>query len=245
MHAIDTCPPRRSSNELSAPIVYVVDGDHSARKELEYLIRSAGWQARAAASGEEFLARPRIMAPGCLLVEQSLPGLCGLEVQRLVLDRSEMPIIFMSGRPDLRITVQAMKAGAFEFLVKPLEHATVLKAIADAIAQSRTALPNATQGVELRARYESLSPRERAVMDLVVRGHLNKQVGSALGISEITVKAHRGKAMRKMQATSIAELVNMAARIRRGMAPRAITSTGGAFMPGPLSPEAFDRLACA
>jgi FixJ family two-component response regulator len=223
MYATDSCLSRTPPELPSAPIVYVVDGDHSARKDLEYLIRSAGWQARAATSAEEFLARPRLLAPGCLLVDQCLPGLSGLELQRLVLDRSEMPIIFMSSWPDLRLTVQAMKAGAFEFLVKPLSHDTVLKAIADAIEHSRAALPLATRSVVLEARYESLSPRERAVLDLVVRGRLNKQIGSELCISEITVKAHRGKMMRKMRATSVAELVNMAARLRRGTAPRAVT----------------------
>jgi FixJ family two-component response regulator len=220
MRATDSCLSRTPPDSPGAPIVYLVDSDHSTREELEQLVRSAGWQVRAARSAEEFLARPRVVAPGCLLVDHYLAGMSGLELQRSVIDRAEMPIIFMSGRPDLRLTVQAMKAGAFDFLFKPLEHATVLKAIAEAIAQSRTALPNIAQDVELRARYESLSLRERAVMDLVVRGQLNKQVGSELGISEITVKAHRGKAMRKMQATSIAELVIMAGRLRRDMAPR-------------------------
>ncbi len=223
MNATDTYPTRRLADAFHAPIVYVVDGDPSARRELECLIRSAGWQVRAAASAEEFLMRPRLMVPGCLLVEPYLPGLSGLELQRLILDRTELPVVFMSAYPDLRLTVQAMKAGAFEFLLKPFEHGTLLKTIGDAIEQSQAALPHATRGVALQQRYESLSPREREVMGLVVLGRLNKQVGSELGISEITVKAHRGKVMRKMQATSVAELVNIAARIRRAIAPEITT----------------------
>ncbi len=222
MYATDSCLSRTQPGSPCAPMVYVVDGDPSAGKELEYLITSAGWQARVVTSAEEFLTRPRLLTPGCLLVDQCLPGLSGLELQQLVLDRSEMPLIFMSSRPDLRLTVQVMKAGAFEFLVKPLSHDTVLKAIADAIEHSRAALPHAARSVAVEARYASLSPRERAVMDLVVCGRLNKQIGSELGISEITVKAHRGKVMRKMRATSVPELVNMAARLRSGTTPQPV-----------------------
>jgi FixJ family two-component response regulator len=221
MNLNDRCSMRRPPDSFHAPLVYVVDGDPAARLELEHLIHSAGWQAVVAVSAEEFLARPRVIAPGCLLVEQRLPGLTGLELQRRIVERTEIPVIFTSACPDLRVTVQAMKAGAFDFLVKPLEHGTVLKAMREAIEQSRAALPHATRGVALQQRYDFLTPREREVMDLVVCGRLNKQVGNELGISEITVKAHRGKVMRKMQATSVAELVNMASRLRRVVTLRA------------------------
>ena len=221
MNLNDRCATRRPPDSVQTPLVYVVDGDPAARGELEYLIRSAGWQAALAASAEEFLAYPRVMAPGCLLVEQRLPGLNGLELQKRIVDRTEIPVIFTSACPDLRVTVQAMKAGAFDFLLKPLEPGTVMKAMQEALEQSRAALPHATRGVALQQRYEFLSPREREVMELVVRGRLNKQVGNELGISEITVKAHRGKVMRKMQATSVAELVNMASRLGRVVTPRA------------------------
>ena len=223
MHLIDIGPTGRLSDAPSAPIVHVVDARASAREKLESLLRAAGWQARAFSCAEEFMARPRVLAPGCLLVNLALPGMSGLELQKLVHDRTELPIIFMSTCPDLRPAVQAMKAGAFEFLLTPFEDDVVLKSIRDALEHSRAALPNARGGMALRQRYESLSPREREVMDLVVCGRLNKQVGNELGISEITVKAHRGKVMRKMQATSIAELVTMAGRLRRGVTPRAVT----------------------
>ena len=223
MRRVDTSLTRCLPDSLNMPIVNVVDGDASVRKELEFLFRSVGWQTRAAASAEEFLARPRVMAPTCLLVEQHLPGLSGLELQSLVLDRAEMPIIFTSTLPDLRLAVQAMKAGAFDFLMKPLQHHVLTTVITAALEQSRTVLPHTRRGLALQQRYEALSRREREVMDLVVHGRLNKQVGSELGISEITVKVHRGKVMRKMQATSVAELVNMSARIRRGSPQRAAT----------------------
>ena len=221
MNLTDRCTTRRPPDPVQTPLVYVVDGDPVVRRELEYLIRSAGWQAAVAASAEEFLGYPRVMSPGCLLVEQRLPGLNGLELQKRIVDRTEIPVIFTSACPDLRVTVQAMKAGAFDFLLKPLEPGTVMKAMREALEQSRAALPHATRGVALQQRYEFLSPREREVMELVVRGRLNKQVGNELGISEITVKAHRGKVMRKMQATSVAELVNMASRLGRVVTPRA------------------------
>ena len=209
------CPVRSSSKSLEAPIVFIVDGDASVREALDALVRSAGWQPRTACSAEEFLARPRAMTPSSLLVELNLPGLSGLELQKLVLDRLEMPIIFMSNRTDVQATVQAMKAGAFEFLTKPLAGDVMLYAIRQAIERSQAALRHLAQTRALAERYESLSRREREVMSLVVSGRLNKQVGGELGISEITVKAHRGKMMRKMQASSVAELVNMAASLRR------------------------------
>jgi FixJ family two-component response regulator len=178
-------------------------------------MHSAGWQTSSASSAEEFLALPRAMTPGCLVAETNLPGLSGLELQRRVIDRTEMPIIFLSNHADVLATVQAMKAGAFEFLTKPFVGEVLLQAIQQAIERSRAALCHLARTRALQERYESLSAREREVMSLVVAGRLNKQVGGELGISEITVKAHRGKMMRKMQATSFAELVNMAASIRR------------------------------
>ena len=197
------------------PIVFVVDADASVRAALEGLIRSAGWQCRTAASAEEFLARPPTMTPSCLLVELSLPGVGGLELQRLVSDRAEMPVIFMTSRADVHATVQAMKAGAFDFLIKPFVNDMLLRAVREAIERSRAEIRHLATMRALQDRYESLSRREREVMGLVVSGRLNKQVGGELGISEITVKAHRGKLMRKMQAGSFAELVNMAASLGR------------------------------
>ena len=230
MQPIDTRPTCRPLDSLQQPLINVVAGDPSVRRELESLIRSVGWQPRTAASAEEFLDRPRVMAPTCLLVEQHLPGLGGLELQTLLLDRVEMPVIFLGTRPDQRATVQAMKAGAFDFLLEPLEHPVLLSVIASALEHSRAALPHATRGIALQQCYESLSQREREVMDLVVRGRLNKQVGLELGISEITVKAHRGKVMRKIRARSVAELVTMAARLQSSTAHPA-TSGGCSRLP--------------
>jgi FixJ family two-component response regulator len=168
-----------------------------------------------AASAEEFLAGPRLMRPNCLLLELRLPGASGLELQRRVFERTEMPIIFMSREADVRATVQAMKAGAFEFLPKPLAGDVLSNAIAHALERSHATLRQSVAIQALEERYESLSRREREVMSLVVSGRLNKQVGGELGISEITVNAHRGMMMRKMQAGSFAELVSMAASLHR------------------------------
>jgi len=195
--------------------VFVVNANPSVREALEGLILSAGWQCQTAASAEEFLAHPRAMTPSCLLVELNLPGVGGLELQRLVADRAELPIIFMSSGADVPATVRAMKAGAFDFLIKPLVNDMLLRAIREALERSRVEIRHLATMRALQARYESLSRREREVMGLVVSGRLNKQVGGELGISEITVKAHRGKLMRKMRASSFAELVNMAASLGR------------------------------
>lgn len=200
-----------------APTIFVIDGDPSVREALDLLIRSAGWQPRPAASAEEFLARPRLMSPCCLLTELHLPGVTGLELQRLVCDRRELPIVFMSTCADVRVAVQAMKRGAFELLIKPFAADLVFNAINAALERSRAALTYLSCIEILRARYASLSAREKEVISLVTAGRLNKQVAGDLGIVEDTVKVHRGRAMRKMQARSFAELVTMIENLRRDM----------------------------
>ena len=196
------------------PIVFVVDDDVSVRESLELLIGNEGWHPKAFASAQEFLDSPRAVVPSCLLLDISLPGLNGLELQkRLAVERTEMPIIFITGYGDVPKTVQAMKAGAVEFLTKPFNDEVLLTAIQQALERSRLALVQEAEMQELRHRYASLTPREREVMALVVSGLLNKQVGGELGISEITVKAHRGQVMQKMKADSVADLVKMAGRL--------------------------------
>lgn len=200
----------------SRATVYVVDDDASVRASLSLLVESEGWQPEAYASAREFLSRPRIIAPSCLLLDLNLPEVSGLELQRRIAgDRVEMPIIFITGCGDVPTTVLAMKAGAMEFLTKPLGRDALLGAIRSALGRSAASLEQAAELRMLRDSYESLSPREREVMERVVRGRLNKQIGGDLGISEITVKCHRGRMMRKMKARSLPELVNMAARLRR------------------------------
>ena len=199
----------------SAPIVFVVDDDVSIRESLELLIRCAGWQAETFASAQEFLSRPRVLAPSCLVLDVGLPDVNGLDLQqRVAADRTDMPIIFITGYGDVPMTVRAMKAGAVEFLTKPFGDEVLLNAIRNALERSGTALNNETERRVLRECYALLSRREREVMALVVSGLLNKQVGGELGISEITVKAHRGRVMRKMKAGSLADLVKMAASLR-------------------------------
>jgi FixJ family two-component response regulator len=197
----------------ATPIVFVVDDDISVRESLELLIKSAGWQPETFASGQDFLAHPRAVAPCCLLLDVTLPGVNGLEVQRQLVERTEMPIIFITGHGDVPMSVQAMKSGAVEFLTKPLKDEVLVDAIRGAIERSRVALRVGAQMQTIKNCYQSLTPRERQVMALVVAGLLNKQVGGELGISEITVKAHRGQVMRKMKAGSLPDLVTMAAHL--------------------------------
>ena len=199
-------------------IVFVVDDDMSVRESLESLIRHAGWLAELFASGQEFLARPRLPVPCCLLLDVSLPGLSGLELQRQIAERTEMPIIFITGHGDVPMTVQAMKAGAVEFLTKPLRRDVLLNAIRGALERSRAALRVDAEMQAIKNCYQSLTPREREVMGLVVTGLLNKQIAGELDISETTVKKHRGQVMRKMKSDSLAELVTIAARL--GLATR-------------------------
>jgi FixJ family two-component response regulator len=203
------------------PTVFVVDDDISVRESVESLIQSAGWEPEVYASAQEFLSRPRALGPSCLILDVNLPDLNGLELQtRVVADRTDLPIIFITGYGDVPMTVRAMKGGAVEFLTKPFEDSALLAAIEQAIERSRAAL-DLEQGLRvLRARHAKLSRREREVMSLVVSGLLNKEIGSELGISEITVKAHRGKVMRKMEAQSLAELVTMSAELHLPVARR-------------------------
>ena len=196
-----------------ASIVFVVDDDVSVRESLELLIRTAGWQPHTFASAQHFLSCPRAAVPSCLVLDVTLPGLNGLDLQQQLADRTDMPIIFITGHGDVPMSVQAMKAGAVEFLTKPFRDDVLLNAIGSAIERSRVALRLNSEMGTLKNRYQSLTPREREVMALVVSGLLNKQVGGELGISEITVKAHRGQVMRKMKAGSLPDLVTMGARL--------------------------------
>jgi FixJ family two-component response regulator len=198
------------------PIVFVVDDDISVRESLESLIRFAGWQPQTFASAQEFLSLPRVFVPSCLVLDVTLPDLNGLDLQkRIAADRIDMPIIFITGHGDVPMAVRAMKAGAAEFLTKPYGDEVLLSAIRQAVECSHAALRREAKMRSIRDRYVSLSRREWQVMALVVRGLLNREVGSELGISEITVKAHRGNVMRKMKADSLADLVNMAARLHK------------------------------
>lgn len=207
-------PERAPPMAALTPIVFVVDDDISVRDSLELLITDAGWRPELCASAREFLERPRPLCPSCLILDVTLPDLNGLELQkRIAGDRPEMPIIVMTGYGDIPMSVRAMKGGAAEFLTKPVSPDVLLSAIESALARSRNALEERARLQGLLDRYQALSRREREVMALVVRGQLNKQVGGALGIGEITVKAHRGRMMRKMGARSLPELVTIAARL--------------------------------
>jgi FixJ family two-component response regulator len=200
--------------------VFVLDGDPSVRASLEPLVRAQGWKAETFSTAADFLSRPRIMTPCCLLLDIAPPGLTGLELQRRLATRTDMPIVFITDQGDVPTTVRAMKAGAFDFLTKPLEHDVLVAVLRHALERSRAVLHHESALQALRTRYVSLTPRERDVMALVISGLLNKQVAGELGISEITVKAHRGQVMRKMKADSLAGLVTMGARLGlRSVAP--------------------------
>jgi FixJ family two-component response regulator len=197
-----------------APIVFVVDNDISVRASLDLLIRAEGWQAETFASPQEFLARPRPLVPSCLVLDVSLPGLNALDLQkRIAVERPEVPIVFITGRGDIRTTVEAMKAGAVDFLVKPFRDDVLLRSIRESLERSRAAVDREVAMRDLRDGYASLTPRERQVMALVVSGLLNKQVAWELGIGESTIKAHRGQVMQKMKANSLPDLVKMASTL--------------------------------
>jgi FixJ family two-component response regulator len=205
---------RMARTSAVEPIVYVVDGDAAARDSLEGLARLEGWRVETFASAEAFLSRPRVPGPSCLVLDATLPRCGGLEVQRrLAVERPDLPIIFTTDRGDVAVTVAAMKAGAAEFLMKPLDEARLTGAIRHAMVHSRAMLDREAAQQALQGRYADLSQRERQVMALVASGLLNKQVGGELGISEVTVKAHRGQVMRKMRAGSLVDLVHMADRL--------------------------------
>ena len=203
------------------PVVFVVDDDVSVRESLEALIENAGWRTKTFATALDFLAHCRDTSPRCLVLDVSLPGLSGLDLQHRLGDRRDLPIIFITGHGDIPMSVQAMKAGAVEFLTKPFGDDVLLTAIRHAIEKSSSALERESALQQLRRSYASLSHRERQVMARVVSGRMNKQVGGELGITEITVKAHRGQVMRKMHADSLAELVRMAAALDLPVAPHA------------------------
>jgi len=203
------------------PVVFVVDDDVSVRESLEALIENAGWRTKTFATALDFLAHCRDASPRCLVLDVSLPGLSGLDLQHRLGDRRDLPIIFITGHGDIPMSVQAMKAGAVEFLTKPFSDDVLLAAIRRAIESSSTALDRESEVEQLRRAFASLSPRERQVMTHVVSGRLNKQVGGELGISVITVKAHRGRVMRKMNADSLADLVRMAAALDLHAGPHA------------------------
>jgi FixJ family two-component response regulator len=205
------------------PTVFIVDDDTSVRESLELLVHSLGWIAETNACGREFLSRPRANVPNCLILDLNLSDLNGLDIQKLICaERTETPIIFVSGFGDVPVSVEAMKAGAIEFLTKPIDEDALLGAIGSALERSRAQLALNSEVQELRDRYASLSRRERQIMALVVSGKMNKQIAFALGISEVTVKAHRGQMNRKMVARSVPDLVNMCAKLNLEQDPSTV-----------------------
>jgi FixJ family two-component response regulator len=206
-------PASVAPSPQATPVVFVVDDDISVRESLELLIKSAGWRSETFASAQDFLSHSRATVPCCLILDVRIPGLSGLDLQQQLAARTDMPIIFITGYGDVPMTVRAMKAGAVEFLTKPFNDGVLLTAIRHAIERSAAAQRHDSEMTALRSHYESLTARERDVMTLVVSGLLNKQVGGELGISEITVKAHRGQVMRKMRVDSLADLVRSAGRL--------------------------------
>jgi FixJ family two-component response regulator len=207
---VSPLPPRPTAT----PIVFVVDDDVSVRESLDLLIRNEGWKPMLFESARDFLARAPTSAPSCLILDVNLPDLSGLDLQqRMTGESAAMPIIFITGYGDIPTSVQAMKAGAAEFLTKPFDADILIEAIRGALRRSRKTLEEGLERSQLQRRFESLSKRERQVMTLVVSGLMNKQVGGTLHISETTVKAHRGRVMEKMQATTFVDLVDMAAAL--------------------------------
>lgn len=216
LNANNAIAPSRGALPMSdvTPVVFVVDDDISVRESLELMIRFAGWQPRLFESAQDFLDAPRSLVPSCLVLDINLPDLSGLDLQTaLANERHNMPIIFITGYGDIPRTVRALKAGAVEFLTKPFNDEVILAAMADALQSSRVALEGEKNLRSLLEAYKTLTPREQEIMALVVSGRLNKLIAADLNISEITVKAHRGKVMRKMKARSLADLVKMAALI--------------------------------
>ncbi|MDB5858738.1 MAG: tmoT 2 [Ramlibacter sp.] len=222
------------------PTVFIVDDDISVRESLELLVQCAGWHPETFDSAQAFLACRQIPTPSCLLLDVSLPGLNGLQLQdRLAAAGVQVPIIFITGHGDVPTTVKAMKAGAVEFLTKPINDEVLLAAISDALARSSAAQGQREELEQLRQRHAGLTTREREVMALVVSGLLNKQVGGELGISEITVKAHRGKVMTKMEARTLPDLVNMAAAL--GLPPPRKKASAADARPAPTNTAPMAR----
>ncbi len=221
---------------VSTPTVFIVDQDAAVRHSLGMVIEAAGWQSESFATTREFLARPRPRAASCLVLDVALPDLDSLALQqRLAWERPDIAVVMITGQGDIPTTVRAMKAGAVEFLTKPLSREGVLRAVGEGVERSTAVLAREAAVAQLRQCYGALSLRERQVMSLVVAGHLNKQVAGRLGISEVTVKAHRGQVMRKMGADSLADLVTMALRL--GHSTEEGKQPAGERYQGPMAPS--------